>query len=141
MSRPDHRWFFARVLAVLACGASTYACSIPYPITVGSGPLVVPPSPGREPLGSGARVTVVSVVPAGCQFLGLATGVGGAEASDGSGSPKRDALIRDRAVVALRNAVADAGGTHATLDAEAAFTSDGPAINDVVVRGGAFVCR
>lgn len=154
-SRPDLR-FVVQSLAqravrlgassVVAAGAlaladSLSACSIPYPVTVNSGPLVVPPSPDRKPLGVGASVMVVTVPPTQCRYLGLGTGVGGVEPTDPPASPQRDAIVRARALVSLRNAVGDVGGSHVTVDAEEAWTHGSQAITEIVVRGGAFACR
>jgi hypothetical protein len=126
----------------LIAGTFACACAIPYPITVGSGPFVVPPSPDHRPLGSGAGVTVVATAPANCRYLGLATGVGGVEPTDPPASPVRDTMVRVRALVSLRNAVGDVAGSHVTVDAEEAWTRDGSnGFTDIVVRGAAFACR
>lgn len=125
-------------LAALAALAVT-GCPVPYPVVISGGPFEVPPGPSREPLDArGARVQVVAAAPPRCRFLGLATGVGGVEDSNDPGSDARYGELQARAVVALRNAVGAAGGTHTVVDAEETFFKR--ELQAVLVRGPALAC-
>jgi hypothetical protein len=131
----------AALALALALAAPLAGCSIPYPVAVAAGPFVIPPSPAKEPLSErGARVQVVPVAPPGCLFLGLATGVGGApDQYQGIGDRYLQAYQAE-AVVALRNAVGEVGGTHTVVDAEVQH-SGREGLKDIVLRGPALLCR
>jgi hypothetical protein len=107
--------------------------------------------PSYDPLDErGARVLVVPAAPANCLFVGLATGVGGVKKTYEGGSDARYGEFQAQAVVALRNAVGAAGGTHTVVDAEVTFfhRMGGPyriggpdsELGAVLVRGPALVC-
>lgn len=71
----------------------------------------------REPLSDKrARVAVVGEPPA-CAMTGLATGVGGLKDGYESTGDGGVAHYRADAVIALRNALGDRGGTHVAIDA------------------------
>lgn len=118
---------------------ASLGCSVPYPVVVAGGPFEVPPARAQEPLGArGALVQVTAAPPAGCRFLGLATGVGGAEDAFDVGSDARYPEFQAKAIVALRNAVGAAGGTHTVVDAEVTFSKR--ELFAVLVRGPALAC-
>jgi hypothetical protein len=114
-------------------------CAIPYPVVVAGGPFEVPPSASSARLGGGARVQLVTVAPPRCRSVGLATGVGGIRDQYEESSDARHGEFRDRAVVALRNAVAEAGGTHVRIDAEVRVAGT-RGLTHVIVRGAALAC-
>jgi hypothetical protein len=124
---------------LLGVALATSACAIPYPVLHAAGPFVIPPSPSSDPLGAGARVTLVTTAPPGCRSLGLATGVGGIADQYQPYSNAQYAEWRAQALVALRNAVGEAGGTHTRVDAEVRFTKQG-VLTHVLVRGDALAC-
>lgn len=128
-----------RSLAYLvALGAG--ACSVPYPVVVAGGPFEVPPLRAEEPLSArGAAVQVVPMPPPRCSFLGLATGVGGVGDASDPGADARYPEFQARALVALRNAVGEVGGTHTVVDAEVTFYKQ--ELQAVLVRGPALACR
>jgi len=120
-------------------------CSVPYPLLTSGGPFEVPPSPSHDPLDDrGGRVLLVPAAPANCRFLGLATGVGGVTETYQGGSDSRYGEFQAQAVVALRNAVGAAGGTHTIVDAEVTFFNrmggSESTLAAVLVRGPALAC-
>lgn len=124
---------------LLAIVAALTGCVVPYPILHGAGGMEVPPTASRELLAAGAGVSVVAQAPAGCRFLGLATGVGGVANPYEPTSAARYPEFQAQALVALRNAVAGVGGTHTTVDAEVLFEKHGGS-SHVLVRGPALAC-
>lgn len=82
---------------------------------------------------------LVTAAPPGCRSLGLATGVGGIRDQYEASSDARYAESKVEALAALRNAVAEAGGTHVRMDAEVRFT-ERQGLTHVLVRGAAFSC-
>jgi hypothetical protein len=129
-------WHREALLGVALVGS---ACAIPYPIVNNAGPAEVPPTAAQDPLGAGAKVQLVTAAPPGCRSLGLATGVGGIRSQYEASSDARYAEFRAEAFDALRNAVAEAGGTHVRMDAEVRQT-ERVGLTYVVVRGAAFSC-
>lgn len=129
-------WLRSALLGVVLAVA---ACKIPYPIVTNAGGAVVPPSSDHDPLGPGAQVQLVMGMPPGCRSLGLATGVGGIEDQYEASSDARYDEFRAQALVSLRNAVGEAGGTHARIDAEVRY-SDYQGLTHVILRGAALVC-
>ena len=130
-------WLRSAPLAVLLAAA---ACKIPYPIVTNAAGAVVPPSADHDPLGPGTHVKLVMGMPPGCRSLGLATGVGGIRDQYETSSDARYAEFRAEALVSLRNAVGEAGGTHTRIDAEVR-SSDYQGVTYVTLRGPALVCR
>jgi hypothetical protein len=127
------------ITALFALSVAAAACSVPYPVVVSAGGFEVHPSVTAPTLtAAGGRVQVVSFVPPGCAFLGLATGVGGAADQYERGGAEYLRTWQDQAVVALRNAVGEAGGTHTIVDAEVQWTSNN--LRNVLVRGPALRC-
>ena len=115
------------------------ACKIPYPIATNAGFAEIPPSSDHDPLGPGTQVQLVMGTPPGCRSLGLATGVGGIEDQYEASSDARYDEFRAEALVSLRNAVGEAGGTHTRIDAEVRY-SDYQGLTHVILRGAALVC-
>lgn len=128
-------WAHRALVAMLA----TAGCAIPYPVVIAGGPFEAPPSRSSARLGAGARVQLVTVAPPRCRSIGLATGVGGVRDQYEESSDARYGEFRARAVVALRNAVAEAGGTHVRLDAEVRVAGT-RWLTHVLVRGAALAC-
>lgn len=82
---------------------------------------------------------IVAQAPFGCRFLGLATGVGGVADQYEPTSDSRYGEFQARALIALRNAVARAGGTHTLIDAEVGYT-ESRGLTHILVRGPALAC-
>jgi hypothetical protein len=144
-SRPDRRLRTATFVLTMAAAFAFGGCAVPYPVVTAGGPFEVPPSPSRDPLDDrGARVTVVATAPAGCRFLGLATGVGGAKSGSLEAGEPHFGEYREQALVALRNAVGAVGGTHVVPDAEVTFfhpvNTNPSTLTAVLVRGPALSC-
>lgn len=144
-SRRDRLCRAAALALTVASVVASAGCAVPFPIVTAGGPFEVPPSPSREPLDErGARVTVVATAPAGCRFLGLATGVGGKTSDSLEAGEPHFGEYRDQALVALRNAVGAVGGTHVVPDAEVTFFNqvnmNPSTITAVLVRGPALSC-
>jgi hypothetical protein len=129
-------WLRSAPLALVLAAA---ACKIPYPIVTNAAGAVVPPSSDHDPLGPGTHVRLVMGTPPGCRSLGLATGVGGIEDQPEASEDARYGALRAQALVSLRNAVGEAGGTHTRLDAEVRY-SDYQGLTHVILRGPALVC-
>ena len=129
-------WLRSAPLAMLLAAA---ACKIPYPIATNAGFAEIPPSSDHDPLGPGTQVQLVMGTPPGCRSLGLATGVGGIEDQYEASSDARYDEFRAEALVSLRNAVGEAGGTHTRIDAEVRY-SDYQGLTHVILRGAALVC-
>lgn len=128
-------------LPVLLVGLS--ACPVRYPVVVDAGFAEVPPSRSTDPLSEGQGVQLVAGTPPGCRSLGLATGVGGVPGDQEyvyeSATGDRYATLRAKALIALRNEVGKAGGTHTRIDAEVRFTT-AYGLTHVLLRGPALVC-
>lgn len=129
-------WLRSAPLALVLAAA---ACKIPYPIVTNAAGAVVPPSSDHDPLGPGTHVQLVMGTPPGCRSLGLATGVGGTKDQYETSSDARYDEFRAQALVSLRNAVGEAGGTHTRIDAEVRY-SDYQGLTHVILRGPALVC-
>lgn len=129
-------WLRSAPLALVLAAA---ACKIPYPIVTNAAGAVVPPSSDHDPLGPGTHVRLVMGTPPGCRSLGLATGVGGTKDLSKVSAAARYEVLRAQALVSLRNAVGEAGGTHTRLDAEVRY-SDYQGLTHVILRGPALVC-
>lgn len=129
-------WLRSAPLGLVLAAA---ACKIPYPVATNAGFAVVPPSADHDPLGPGAHVQLVMGMPPGCRSLGLATGVGGLHDQRQATVAARYAEFRAEALVSLRNAVGEAGGTHTRIDAEVQYT-DYQGLTHVILRGPALAC-
>ncbi|MEX1362744.1 MAG: hypothetical protein AB1Z98_06430 [Nannocystaceae bacterium] len=119
------------------------ACPVRYPQFTDAGPAVVPPSRSTAPLEEGRPVKLVMGTPPGCRSLGLATGVSGVPGDQEyvyeSVSGDRYPALRAQALVALRNEVGKAGGTHTRIDVEVRYTTS-YGLTNVILRGPALVC-
>ena len=140
--RTEGRLMSSRLLVGLSLMLCLTACPVRYPLFTDAGPAVVPPSRSTARLKQGTSVTLVSGTPA-CRNLGLATGVSGVPDKEEyvyeSASDDRYAALRTQAIVALRNEVAKAGGTHTRIDVEVRYTTE-YGLTHVILRGPALVC-
>jgi hypothetical protein len=127
-------------LEALLFAVCVLGCTSPYPVFIGSSGFVVPPSVKREPLSAGgAKVQVVQTAPQ-CTFIGLATGVGGIKDQYEPNDDARRAKFADEAMIALRNTVAEHGGTHVIVDGREDYANSRLESEYVLLRGRAFRC-
>lgn len=133
----------ARFLAGLPLLLGLTACPVRYPLFTDAGPAVVPPGRSTAPLKQGKPVRLVTGTPPACRSLGLATGVSGVPDKQKnvseSVSGDRYSALRAKAIVALRNEVGKAGGTHTRIDVEVRYTTR-YGLTNVILRGPALVC-